>query len=373
MVVNVLERDEDFTVKEVNANKMANQKGTFFLGMDRNNPQFNRERDFVRKATHKDDLEKIRSYVRKRADDICKRCHPFEKLDVVQTLNYNVLLDLSKYYFGVPAPIKSQMKRWQRTLFYDLFLNFTNNSKKHEEAVQSARERTQWVLKLIHKSKLKIARGGIVDDTVLNRLISLQQEKENSWVDEDVIRRNIGGLLTGLQETTNKAVIYSLQELFKRPEELKEAIKVAKNYDMDLMKGYVYEALRFNPVQPGVLRFSEKTQYLKMNHKKSYKIPEKSLVMPLTAAAMFDPKVFHNPKKFNPYRSERYMNWGFGLHECYGRYINAVTIPELVAAVLRLPDVKRAKGFTGKGSGLNIGPFPNNYVVRFTNTGVLPM
>ena len=41
------------------------------------------------------------------------------------------------------------------------------------------------------------------------------------------------------------------------------------------------------------------------------------------------------------------MNWGFALHECYGKYINAITIPELVAAVLRLDNVQPAKGSVG--------------------------
>ena len=366
LVVDVLNRDEDFTIKEINAKKMANQKGTFFLGMDRNNPQFNRERNFVRKATHKDDLDRIRTAVREHANTICKQVQSFEKLDVVQTLNYNVLLGILDTYFGVPAPVKSQMKKWQRTMFYDLFLNFTNNAEKHEAAVNSGKERTTWVLQLIHKSNQNLAQGNLLEDTILNRLILLQQEEENTWVDNDVIRRNIGGLLTGLQETTSKAVIYSLQELFKRPKQLKGAIEAAKNYDMDLVKGYVYEALRFNPVQPGVLRFSETKQILKGAGKKTYTIPGNTTVMPLTSAAMFDPVVFPNPKEFNPNRDARYMNWGFGLHECYGKYINSVTIPELVAAVLRLPNVKNAKGSTGKGSGLTIGPFPNNYIVTFS-------
>ncbi len=365
LVVDVLDRDEDFTIKEINAKKMADQKGTFFLGMDRDNPQFDRERNFVRKATHKDDLDRIRNYVRNHADAICENVRPYGKLDVVQTLNYNVLLGVLDDYFGVPAPVKSQMKKWQRTMFYDLFLNFTGNKEKHEAAVNSGKERTAWVRSLIDESKRKLSQGETLDDNLLNRLILMQREPENDWVDDDVIRRNIGGLLTGLQETTSKAVIFSLQELFKRPEELKGAITAAKAYDMDVVKGYVYEALRFNPVQPGVLRFCETKQFIKGSGKKTYSIKGNRKVMPLTSGAMFDPVTFPEPKKFNPNRDSRYMNWGFALHECYGKYINSVTIPELVAAVLRLDGVSNAKGSVGRGSGLNMGPFPNNYVVTF--------
>lgn len=368
LVVNVLNRDEDFTIKEINAKKMADQKGTFFLGMDRNNPQFNRERNYVRKATHKGDLDRIRTYVRNHADSICKQMQPHEKLDVVQTLNYNVLLGVLEDYFGVPAPVKSQMKRWQRTMFYDLFLNFTGNKEKHLAAVNSGKERTAWVRSLIDKSKKNLAEGKTLNDNLLNRLIILQQQPEYLWVDDDIIRRNIGGLLTGLQETTSKAVVYALEELFKRPKELKGVIAAAKAYNMDVVKGYVYEALRFNPVQPGVLRFNETKQFIKGSGNKTYKIKGNRKIMALTSGAMFDPVTFPEPKKFKYNRDSRYMNWGFALHECYGKYINSVTIPELVAAVLRLENVTNAKGNIGRGSGLTIGPFPNNYVVTFSSS-----
>ncbi len=366
LVVDVLERNNDFTVEEINAKKMSNQKGAFFLGMDRSNPQFDRERNYVRKTTHKDDLEMIRKYVRENADAVLEQVQPYSKMDVVQTLNYKVLIGLLGYYFGVPAPVESEMKRWQRSMFYDLFLNFSNNEAKHKLAVDSGKARTTWVRGLITDRKQALANGEKIEDNLLSRLIILAQNEEYDWVDDDVIRRNIGGLLTGIQETTSKAVVFALQELFKRPDQLKGAIEASKAYDMDRVKGYVYEALRFNPVQPGVLRFSETKQIIN-GKKKKYSIKGNRKMMVLTSGAMFDPENFPDPKKFDPTRGSRYMNWGFGLHECYGKYINSVTIPELVAAVLRLENVRLAKGSVSRGTGLKDGPFPNNYMVEFGN------
>lgn len=366
LVVDVLERNNDFTVEEINAKKMSNQKGAFFLGMDRSNPQFDRERNYVRKSTHKDDLEMIRKYVRENADAVLLQVQPYGKMDVVQTLNYKVLIGLLGYYFGVPAPVESEMKRWQRSMFYDLFLNFSDNEAKHKLAVDSGKARTTWVRGLITERKKALANGEEIGDNLLNRLIILAQKEEYHWVDDDVIRRNIGGLLTGIQETTSKAVVFALQELFKRPDQLKGAIEASKAYDMDRVKGYVYEALRFNPVQPGVLRFSETKQIIN-GKKKKYSIKGNRKMMVLTSGAMFDPENFPDPKKFDPTRGSRYMNWGFGLHECYGKYINSVTIPELVAAVLRLENVRLAKGSVSRGAGLKDGPFPNNYMVEFGN------
>ena len=47
LVTELLDRNLDFTVEEINSKKMADQKGAFFLGWDRNNPQFDKERNFV--------------------------------------------------------------------------------------------------------------------------------------------------------------------------------------------------------------------------------------------------------------------------------------------------------------------------------------
>jgi cytochrome P450 len=175
----------------------------------------------------------------------------------------------------------------------------------------------------------------------------------------------MGGLITGILETTNKAVILVLDELFNRPEILEGAIACAREKDMQKMYGYVSEALRFNPAQPGVIRYSEKRQTLGGKGNKTYTIPAGSTIFALTAAAMMDPAAFPEPRRFDPGRTAVYMNYGYALHECYGKYINAVTISEFVAAVLRLPGVRRAQGRPGRGSGMHEGPFPNNFVVAF--------
>jgi cytochrome P450/glutathione S-transferase len=365
LLTELLSRDEDFTVEEINARKMSNQKGAFFLGMDRMNPQFDRERNFVRLATKKDDLELIRNFVRTSADQITKEAQAYGRLDVANDLCFPVLVRLIDFYFGVPAPSEAKMRAWLRALFYDLFLNFTNNEAKHQKAVEASLARKEWILEIIEDRKQDLKDGKTIDDNILDRLILLQQQPGNAWFDDDALQRNIGGLLTGILETTNKATILVLDELFNRPSVLKGAIETAQSRDMKKMYGYVSEALRFNPAQPGVIRYSETKQTIKGKGNKVYNIPAKTMIFALTAAAMFDPAAFPNPKTFNPERDSVYMNYGFGLHECYGKYINAVTISEFTAAVLRLKNVRREKGRTGQGAGLKAGPFPNNFVVAF--------
>ena len=278
LLVEMMNRDKDFTVEEINSKKMSDQKGAFFLGMDTANPQFNRERDFVRRATKKDDMELIRSFVRKASEEIISRADDYGKIDVAESFCKVVLVRLIDFYFGVSAPTERCMKTWHRALFYDLFLNFTNNKAKHDAALKAADERKECLLQIIKERKQDIAAGKPIADNIFNRLIIMQQEPGNEWVDDDCLQRNIGGLLTGIFETTNKSVVLVLDELFNKPEVLAQAIETAREGDMKKMYGFVSEALRFNPAQPGVIRFNETKQILNGYGKKSYTIPAKRKV-----------------------------------------------------------------------------------------------
>ena len=127
------------------------------------------------------------------------------------------------------------------------------------------------------------------------------------------------------------------------------------------------------PVQPGVFRFSEHRQTLTGGGTKAYTIKPRTKLLCLTAAAMMDPATFPNPRTFDPTRAAAgapYKNWGFALHECFGRYINTVLIADFVAAVLRLPNLGRDDSMAGRGVGLKAqGGFPNNFVVTFDAPG----
>ncbi|MDW3191191.1 MAG: cytochrome P450 [Cytophagales bacterium] len=363
-VVNVLDRDLDFTIEEINSKKMSKLNDAFFLGMDRNNPQFGRERDMARSIIKREDISSIQGFVKEKAEIMTQSASMYGKLDVVNTLVREVQTQLIRHYFGVHASNDVKMKAWLRAIFWDLFLNLGDDEAIHQKALVAANEMKVCIEHLIDKRKCELKENGRLSDNLLNRMIQLQGQKGFEWLDDDTIRRNISGIITGALETTNKSVVLVLDELFNRPDTLQQAVAIAAKGDIKEMYGYVSEALRFNPHQPLVMRFSEEKQTVHVSNK-SYTIPAKSKIFALTAAAMFDQEQFPEPKKFDPNRSASYMNYGFALHECYGKYVNAVTIPTFVAAVLTLPNVRRASGIAGAGTGLMEGPFPNNFVVDF--------
>jgi hypothetical protein len=60
------------------------------------------------------------------------------------------------------------------------------------------------------------------------------------------------------------------------------------------------------------------------------------------------------------------MHFGYGLHECFGLYMNRIMVPEICKAVLRLPNLRRATGAEGRlRMDDTYGIFPMNLTVQF--------
>ena len=57
------------------------------------------------------------------------------------------------------------------------------------------------------------------------------------------------------------------------------------------------------------------------------------------------------------------MNFGYGLHKCFGQYINQVQIPAIANALLRQKNLRRANGAAGQ---MHIaGIFPTSMTLEF--------
>jgi len=200
------------------------------------------------------------------------------------------------------------------------------------------------------------------NDDVLGRLLALQ-DSAHPWLDDNAVRRNLGGVIVGAVDTTSKFVTLAIDELLRRPAALAEARAAALGEDLDAVRRYAWEAVRFNPHHPLQARYCPVETRIAAGHPRSETIPAGSSIYAATLSAMFDPAVFTHPNEFNANRNSEYLHFGYGMHSCFGRYINGVQIPELVAALLRLPNLRRAAGSVGQI--LYDGPFPNRLVLEF--------
>jgi cytochrome P450 len=162
-------------------------------------------------------------------------------------------------------------------------------------------------------------------------------------VDFDVkrIAVNAGGLLIGSIETTSQAVAQVIQYLLDRPEWLARAVRAAHAADPAEFDGMVWEALRFVPISPYLFRQTASEYTLAKGTAHATTIPSGTYVLAATQSAMFDLKAFEDPDQFIPGRNwYHYFHFGYGSHECLGKYVGMVMIPEMVRQILLMPEIK---------------------------------
>lgn len=168
----------------------------------------------------------------------------------------------------------------------------------------------------------------------------------------------------GTIDTTSDCVAKVLDYLLDQPKLLDSAITAAHSGSLDDVRGYVYEALRFKPQAPSLIRRTDKDTVLAAGTDHATTIPANTTVIVALMSAMFDADAFPAPQEFNPARPERnYLHFGSGMHQCFGRYINRLQLPIIVRAILRLPGLRRAAGADGVMQF--DGPFPNRLLVEF--------
>jgi cytochrome P450 len=359
-VVEVLSRDTDFTVSQINAPNINRLDGPFILGMDRS-AQYDREAGLLHQAVRREDLDRIRSFVASQAEELIAARRSRQRLDVVNDVVRVVAVRVVATYFGMPGPDEATMMGWLRDIFHDVFLNLNNNAEVRAAALRSGNALRAHMDLVIAKRKSQPAAATPPDD-VLGRLLALEGAA-NPWLDDDTVRRNLSGLIVGAVETTSTLVTQALAQLLRRPQEMARARAAALAGDIENVKRYAYEAARFHPQAPIMFRFCPAEAELAAGTPRARRIPAGTTLVLGTLSAMFDPEGFVSPKEFRIDRNVEYLHFGFGMHRCFGHLINAVQIPEVMAALLRLPRLRRAHG--GDGCLKYQGPFPQRMLVEF--------
>jgi cytochrome P450/glutathione S-transferase len=358
-VIEVLKRDTDFTIGQINAKKIDQIDGPFILGMDAS-PQYDRENAALHEAVRPQDFDRIRQFVAQSASEMIAAAKPRRQIDVVNGFARVVPLRLVASYFGMPGPNDPTMMRWMRDIFHYIFADLTNGADVLQDALNSVAElRKHMDAQIALRRSLSPKQ---THDDVLDRLLALE-DAAHPWLDDQAVRRNLGGVIVGAVDTTSKFVSLAIDELLRRPEALAGARECALRGDIETVRQYAWEAVRFNPHHPLQVRYCATATPIAQRQARSKKIPANSLVYVATLSAMFDPEVFTNPLEFNPGRQTNYLHFGYGMHTCFGSAINGIQIPELLAALLRLPNLRRAPGSVGQI--LYDGPFPNRLVLEF--------
>jgi cytochrome P450/glutathione S-transferase len=337
-VAEALNKDDRYTIAEINATRMERISGPFILCMDRGE-QYDRENAAIRSIVKPTDLDWVRRIVKETAKGLIAAATPAGRLDLAGEYARISGARVVAEYFGVPGPSEHVLMQWMRSLFWDVFLNRSDVPAVRAAADQSSAELRSYLTALIAERASHRAPG----DDILSRLIRART------LDAEGIRRNITGIVVGAIDTTTTAAANAFAVLLEKPEAMAATRKAAATGDEAAIRQCVYEALRFNPQTPALLR-----------HEKA----DGNTALLLTISAMFDGKAYPNPGRFDSTRPlEKYLHFGHGMHTCYGQMINGAQLPALVNAIVRLPNLRRASGRFRPL--LYEGPFPDRLVVEF--------
>jgi cytochrome P450 len=359
-VTSVLERSSSFGVTEIYADKMARTTGDFILGME-NTPRYAREASFIRAAVTRTDLGRVRALVAERTEELLAAARPRGSIDVVNDLARLVPLRLIESYFGVRGPDQAVMLRWMRSIFWELFVNLGGDERVTAAAVADSVALQQHLDGVIAERERALSEGHAPDDFV-TRLLRLRASEYTELSLEDV-RRNIGGVIVGALETQAKAMVHALEQLLARPEELAQARQAAAVGDDERFSRYVFEALRFNPHNPLIVRRCQADTVVCAGTAHELTIPRGTTVYALTLSAMFDEDVFADPESFRVDRpGSGYLHFGHGQHQCFGAQLTQVMLPEVLKRLLALPGLRVSRQTPRIQYE---GPFPDRYVLEF--------
>jgi cytochrome P450 len=356
-VQEVLARDDVFQVTYKEKMEIVAGGRNFFLGMP-NSPEYERDTSHMRSAIRREDVATIIvPFVQQTARRLVENSGG--KLDVVTQLGQVVPVRLVAEYFGCPPPSEKDLADWASAAFQFLFADLNDDPSVAQAARDGSAKARAYLDQVIADRK---AQPNAKDD-VLGRCLAMQ-EIGLPGMDDVGIRDNLLGLIVGAIPTTSKCCAQALDELLKRPTELAEAQLAAVTGDDALLARYVFEALRFNPNNPALFRIASEDYPLAKGHAHGVTIPKGTNVVALTQSAMFDGSKVDHPGDFRIDRPAYvYLHFGYGLHSCFGRYINQVQIPGILKPLLACKALARAPGDAGKL--INKGPFPASLNVTF--------
>jgi len=337
-----------------------------------------REKSIMQGLLNRDDVPKIRRMVAAISSSILAKAGG--RIDAVGEYCRMVPATIVRDYFGLIGMHRKDLMEWSYWAQVDTFYNQPFDIVTPEERKRITDSHTAAAEKLgkyIEALILTKALASKVEFLArpLRRLWQRLTGKNDGSFQDDIVSRmmrtkfpaevnfdlkrvgvNAGGLLIGTIETTAQSTVQTIQFLLQRPELLALAKNAAKLDDPAEFDGIVWEALRFVPISPYMFRQTSREYTIAKGTEHKTVIPAATNVLALTQSAMFDENAFAYPEEFKSGRNwYHYFTFGYGAHECLGKYVGMVMIPEIVRQILLQP------GLEAQGEIVYDGHMPKSY------------
>jgi cytochrome P450 len=272
------------------------------------------------------------------------------RLEVVDGLVRRVTFDLLGDYFGVPQPPDGDLRIWGTRLFEFQFADGGNDPALRAEVDEIAP-----ALRAHIDGEIQRRRAAPVKDDVLGRCLGLQAAGESGYSDVE-IRTALMGFIVGGPPQPPMVVPQALEQLLRRPDALAGAQEAARAGNDALLAGYVFEAMRFDPLAPALPPVATADGKLAAGTPRETAVKKGAHVMAALSSAMMDERQVPEPRRFDPRRRPpEFMHFGSGHHTCFGIHINKAILPRMLKPLLSRPNLRRAPGPDGHLS--KRGPF----------------
>lgn len=328
----------------------------FFLGME-DGPAYRTAFAAMNRVFKRDDLDTLAAKAEKAAHDLVKASGG--RIDVVADVIRPVTFSVLSEYLGVPEPAQGRLDVWTTRLFEFQFASSPKDLALRAEVDAIAPAFRAHIDAEIARRKA----SGTTADDVLGRCLALQAEGAPGFSDVEV-RTGVLCMIVGGPPQPPMVVPQAMEQLLRRPAALQAAIKAAEINDDATLALIVREAMRFDPLAPGLPRVAVTDAVLAKGTRCETRIPKGSTVIAGFASAMMDARRIPTPSEFNANRRpHEYILFGQGLHECFGRYINGAILHLMLKPLLRQPNLHREDG--AEGSLTKTGIFADRLVLRF--------
>ena len=326
----------------------------FFLGMDRT-PEYEAGVAAMRRVVRPADLPALGDRAEALAEAVVVGAGG--RVDVVGLVR-RVTFDLLAGYFGVPEPAEGRLDVWATRLFEFQFTGSPNDVdlRMQVDAIAPAfREH-------LDREIARRQQSGAGGDDVLARCLAEQAAGTPGFTDVE-IRTAVLCMIVGGPPQPPMVVPQAMEQLLRR-RELADAVAAARAGDDPWLAKIVLEAMRFDPLAPGLPRIATRDCVVARGTPRERTIPRGATVIAAFASAMMDGRRVPEPSAFNwNRRPHEYIHFGYGLHECFGRHINAATLHRMLKPLLKRPGLRRAPGPEGQLS--KNGAFAERLVVLF--------
>jgi len=313
----------------------------FILGMD-DTPTYREDTAALRTVVRYDDIpQRLVPAVSQLAEQIVANAKG--ELEVVDQLVRRVTFEVLGSYFGIPNPPGEDLRVWATRLFEFQFVDSANDpALRFEVDVLAPRLRA-------HVQSVMDARrsSGQEQDDVLGRCLKAQAAGDVRFTD-DWIRVALMSFVVGGPPQPPMVVPQALEQLLRRPDALVGAQQAALANDDTLLAGYVFEAMRFDPLGPALPRVATRPSVIAAGTSRATSVPEGATVLAAFSSAMMDERRLAHPQSFNPRRLDHeYIHFGYGLHACFGTQMNKALLPLMLKPLLMRPNLRRAPGPAG--------------------------